>query len=148
MSSDRYQSFSLSSIRSETAREVCEIWGCELSASCKTYAFEFEEDYLVHLLGLWTICLGAAKEDETQVIAVETKQTEGEPVTVATLQSSILPMVNVHGLEFNPPVTFILTSGSGPVYISGQHITLDEDLNTSLEKGVNIRLMDYTTEYC
>ncbi|XP_056425144.1 nucleoplasmin-like isoform X2 [Hyla sarda] len=106
----REQFFSLSSIYSEaSARQVCEIWGCELSSSCRKFVFEVEDDYLVHLLGLWTICLGDTV-DETHLIAVESEQTQGQPV-------------NVHDLEITLPVTFLLTSGSGPVYISGQHVT-------------------------
>lgn len=125
--------FSLSSIYSEvTANQVCEIWGCELSSSCRKFVFEVEDDYSVHLLGLWTICLGNT-EDETHVIAVENEQIQGQQVTIATLHPSLLPMVNVHGFEITPPVTFLLTSGSGPVYISGQHITflVEDNLDSS-----------------
>ncbi|XP_063786416.1 uncharacterized protein LOC134935034 isoform X4 [Pseudophryne corroboree] len=46
--------------------------------------------------------------------------------------------VNVHGLEFIPPVTFSLRSGSGPVYISGQHITLEDNVDSSLEEEVTV----------
>ncbi|XP_075715659.1 nucleoplasmin-like [Rhinoderma darwinii] len=106
--------------------------GCELSSSCRKYVFEVEDDYLVHFLGLWTICLGDA-QNEAHVIAIDNEQTQGQPVTIASLQPSLLPMVNVHGLEITPPVTFLLTSGSGPVYISGQHVTLEANLNLSQE---------------
>ncbi|XP_063786413.1 nucleoplasmin-like isoform X1 [Pseudophryne corroboree] len=113
--------------------------GCELSASCRTCVFEIEEDYLVHFLELWTICLGATRIKGTQVIAVETNHTDGEPITIATLHPNLLPMVvNVHGLEFIPPVTFSLRSGSGPVYISGQHITLEDNVDSSLEEEVTV----------
>ncbi|XP_063786417.1 nucleoplasmin-like isoform X5 [Pseudophryne corroboree] len=66
--------------------------GCELSASCRTCVFEIEEDYLVHFLELWTICLGATRIKGTQVIAVETNHTDGEPITIATLHPNLLPM--------------------------------------------------------
>ncbi|XP_069815576.1 nucleoplasmin-like [Dendropsophus ebraccatus] len=119
----REQSFSLSTIYSAaSATQVCEVWGCELSSSCRRFVYEAEADHRVHLLGLWTICLGDT-EDETHVIAVESEQTQGQPVTMASLHPSLLPMVNVHGMEITLPVTFLLTSGSGPVYISGQHVT-------------------------
>ncbi|XP_069618556.1 nucleoplasmin-like, partial [Ranitomeya imitator] len=114
------------------------ISGCELSSSCQKFAFEVEDDYLVHLLGLWTICLGDT-EDEIHVIAVENEQTQGQPVTIATLQPSLLPMINIHGLEIVPPVTFLLTSGSGPVYISGQHVTLNDIFYFSGEEEGHIR---------
>ncbi|XP_073413233.1 nucleoplasmin-like isoform X2 [Dendrobates tinctorius] len=130
--------FSLSSIRSEAAaRQVCEIWGCELSSSCQKFTFEVEDDHLAHFLGLWTICLGDT-EDEIHVIAVENEHTRGQPVTIATLQPSLLPMINIHGLEVAPPVTFLLTSGSGPVYISGQHVTLDDNLYFSEEEDCQL----------
>ncbi|NXL95069.1 NPM protein, partial [Alectura lathami] len=35
--------------------------------------------------------------------------------------------VSLKGLEFVPPVTFMLQCGAGPVYLSGQHVTLEED---------------------
>ncbi|KFW01972.1 Nucleoplasmin, partial [Eurypyga helias] len=35
--------------------------------------------------------------------------------------------ISLKGLELVPPVTFILKSGAGPVHLSGQHITLEED---------------------
>ncbi|KAG8574112.1 hypothetical protein GDO81_009050 [Engystomops pustulosus] len=131
-------SFSLSSIHSvASARQVCEIWGCELSSSCRKFLFEPEDEYVVHLLGLWTICLGDA-EDKTHVIAVESEQTHGQPVPIASLHPSLLPMVNIHGLEITPPVTFLLTSGSGPVYISGQHVTLEDNLDFSQEESVHL----------
>ncbi|EOA93244.1 Nucleoplasmin, partial [Anas platyrhynchos] len=35
--------------------------------------------------------------------------------------------INLKGLEFVPPVTFVLECGAGPVYLSGQHVTLEDD---------------------
>ncbi|KAM5172908.1 nucleoplasmin-like [Mantella aurantiaca] len=133
MSSDKYQSFSLSSIRSETTRQVCEIWGGELSASCRACSFEFKEDFMLHSLSLWTICLGCTAKDEMHVIAVETEQTQGQPVVIGSLRPSLQPMVNVYGTEFMPPVAFTLLSGSGPVYISGQHMILNDSLEQEEE---------------
>ncbi|KAM4677581.1 nucleoplasmin-like [Discoglossus pictus] len=98
--------------------------------------FATEEDYFEHLLKLWTICLGADAKDEVNVIAVEEKYTQGKLVPIASLRPSILPMVNVSGLEFNPPVTFILTSGSGPVHISGRHLTLEVDQDENEGDGL------------
>ncbi|XP_040202054.1 nucleophosmin-like isoform X1 [Rana temporaria] len=140
MSSD--QSSSLSSIHSDTARQGCKIWGGELSASRKTCKFESEEDNMIHLLSLWTICLGGTTKEEMHVIAVEGEQTQGKQIVIASLQPSLQPMwggkledvmgicqVNVHDIEITPPVTFILMSGSGPVYISGQDILVDDQLD-------------------
>ncbi|XP_035168708.1 nucleoplasmin-2, partial [Oxyura jamaicensis] len=38
------------------------------------------------------------------------------------------------GVELTPPVTFHLRAGSGPVYISGQHISLMPDLSWEEEE--------------
>ncbi|NXJ07182.1 NPM protein, partial [Odontophorus gujanensis] len=34
--------------------------------------------------------------------------------------------ISLKGLEFVPPVTFVLQCGAGPVYLSGQYITLED----------------------
>ncbi|NXC07193.1 NPM protein, partial [Orthonyx spaldingii] len=35
--------------------------------------------------------------------------------------------ISLRGLELVPPVTFVLQCGAGPVYLSGQHFTLEDD---------------------
>ncbi|KFP30715.1 Nucleoplasmin, partial [Colius striatus] len=35
--------------------------------------------------------------------------------------------ISLKGLELVPPVTFVLKCGAGPVYVSGQHIILEDD---------------------
>ncbi|NXG37470.1 NPM protein, partial [Dromaius novaehollandiae] len=35
--------------------------------------------------------------------------------------------ISLKGLEFVPPVTFVLQSGAGPVYLHGQHLSLEDD---------------------
>ncbi|NXI47876.1 NPM protein, partial [Galbula dea] len=35
--------------------------------------------------------------------------------------------ISLKGLELVPPVTFVLQCGAGPVYLSGQRITLEDD---------------------
>lgn len=96
------------------------------------------------------ICLGEMARDEFHV--VEIVLAEGgprSPVPLATLKPSVLPMVSAQGwglpwgggaatggcyhlplfqatlmgVELTPPVTFHLRAGSGPVYISGQHVS-------------------------
>ncbi|XP_018429456.1 PREDICTED: nucleoplasmin ATPase-like, partial [Nanorana parkeri] len=115
----------------------------ELSAESRTCMFESKKDYILHLLSLWTICLGGTTKDEMHVIAVETDQTQGHPVVIASLKPSLQPMVNLHGMELTSPVTFMLESGSGPVYISGQHITLDDGLEGLEPEEENLRLNQY-----
>ncbi|XP_072259165.1 nucleoplasmin-like [Pyxicephalus adspersus] len=128
MSCNAHQSFSLSSIHSDTGRPVGEIWGDTLSDSNRRCRFALEDDRMIHLLSLWTICLGDSTTDETHIISAESIQTQKQPIVIASLHPSAKPMVNLCGLDLSPPVTFILTSGSGPVYISGQHVIVDDDL--------------------
>ncbi|NXB04673.1 NUPL protein, partial [Cnemophilus loriae] len=35
--------------------------------------------------------------------------------------------ITLKGLELVPPVTFVLQCGAGPVYLSGQRVTLEDD---------------------
>ncbi|NXU37504.1 NPM protein, partial [Drymodes brunneopygia] len=35
--------------------------------------------------------------------------------------------INLRCLELVPPVTFVLQCGAGPVYLSGQRVTLEDD---------------------
>ncbi|MBN3310154.1 NPM protein, partial [Amia calva] len=76
------------------------------------------------------MCLGADAKDEFNIVELVPNQEEGphmKPVPLATLKSSIMPTVNLSGFELSPPVTFRLKAGSGPVYVSGEHIAVEED---------------------
>ncbi|NXK39260.1 NUPL protein, partial [Piprites chloris] len=42
--------------------------------------------------------------------------------------------ISLKALELVPPVTFVLQCGAGPVYLSGQHITLEDDANSEAEE--------------
>ncbi|KFQ73481.1 Nucleoplasmin, partial [Phaethon lepturus] len=42
--------------------------------------------------------------------------------------------ISLKGLELVPPVTFVLKCGAGPVYLSGQHITLEDDCKYEAHK--------------
>ncbi|XP_030055491.1 nucleoplasmin [Microcaecilia unicolor] len=124
------ESLSCSTIYSDLDHCIPALWGCELNKSTKTSTFEPEDDVREHLLSLQAICLGAEAKDELNVVAVQSSNaSQGKAVPIASLQISILPMVNMNGLELIPPVTFTLKAGSGPVYISGQHLALEEDLD-------------------
>uniref|UniRef100_A0A8C0KZS4 Nucleophosmin/nucleoplasmin 2 n=2 Tax=Canis lupus dingo TaxID=286419 RepID=A0A8C0KZS4_CANLU len=50
---------------------------------------------------------------------------QAKPITIASLQASVLPMVVMMGLELSLPVTFQLRAGSGPVFLSGQECYID-----------------------
>ncbi|XP_058715318.1 nucleoplasmin-like isoform X2 [Poecile atricapillus] len=128
--------------------------GCRLATGARSCVVEEDDDFLEHLVLLRTICLGAEARDELHVVAVDSKNASGEhrPVPIAALRSSLLPMVraarsqplprgdtwgrgsrscgslqiNLKGLELVPPVTFVLQCGAGPVYLSGQRVTLED----------------------
>ncbi|XP_008935500.1 PREDICTED: nucleoplasmin-like, partial [Merops nubicus] len=110
-------------------RPIAALWGCQLSVDTRSCVVKEADDFLEHLVLLETICLGAEAKDELHVVTVDSKNTYGDhkPVPIAALRSSVLPMVSLKGLELLPPITFLLKCGAGPVYLSGQHITLEDD---------------------
>ncbi|XP_042657445.1 nucleoplasmin-like [Tyto alba] len=110
-------------------RPVAALSSCQLSTGTRSCVVEEDDDFLEHLVLLRTICLGADARDELHVVAVDSKNTYGvpRPVPIAALRASVLPMISLKGLELVPPVTFMLKCGAGPVYLSWQHVTLDDD---------------------
>ncbi|XP_075457549.1 nucleoplasmin-2 isoform X2 [Ascaphus truei] len=121
---------STASNTSKAEKPVSLIWGCELSEQSKTSVFKVsdDDDKYEHQLALRTICLGEKAKDEFHVVEI-VDGSDGKPVPIATLKPSILPMATMVGVELTPPITFRLRAGSGPVYISGQHVALEEDLS-------------------
>uniref|UniRef100_A0A6I8N931 Nucleoplasmin core domain-containing protein n=1 Tax=Ornithorhynchus anatinus TaxID=9258 RepID=A0A6I8N931_ORNAN len=132
------------SLCSEDEQPSVQLWGCELSSSNRSYVFTAAEDLLEHLLKLKTICLSVATDDQLTVVAATSKNVYGSltPVPIASLRSSVLPMISLAGLEFVPPVTFVLLSGSGPVYISGLHLALEEDTESNPEMTCSLSVGD------
>uniref|UniRef100_A0ABM5EP46 Nucleoplasmin-like n=1 Tax=Pogona vitticeps TaxID=103695 RepID=A0ABM5EP46_9SAUR len=118
-----------SSSLSSEEKSVSILWGCELNDRARTFVVEEDDDLLEHLIYLRMVSLGEDADDEPHVVAVESKNMASvpKPVPIASLCQSILPMVSLDGLELIPPVTFLLKSGAGPVYLSGHHLILDED---------------------
>ncbi|KYO34283.1 putative aspartate aminotransferase, cytoplasmic 2 isoform B [Alligator mississippiensis] len=118
----------LPSLLSDEEKPVVVLWGCELNASTRKYIVKEEDDFLEHLVSLKTICLGAEAKDELNVVAVAAKNTYGDntPMPIASLKLSVLPMATLDGFEFTPPVDFVLKSGTGPVYLHGQHVILKD----------------------
>uniref|UniRef100_A0A8C9L399 Nucleoplasmin core domain-containing protein n=1 Tax=Pavo cristatus TaxID=9049 RepID=A0A8C9L399_PAVCR len=108
----------------------CVSTGCELGLNSRSCVVKEDDDFLEHLVLLRTVSLGADARDELHVVAVESKNTYGDhkPVPIASLRVSVLPMISLKGLEFVPPVTFMLQCGTGPVYLSGQHVTCESQL--------------------
>ncbi|XP_071585147.1 nucleoplasmin-like isoform X2 [Heliangelus exortis] len=110
-------------------RPVVSLWGCQLDAGTRSCLVKEEEDFLEHLILLKTVCLGAEAQDEPHLVAVDPKNIHGDhvPVPIAVLRTSVLPMISLKDLELVPPVTFLLQCGDGPVYLSGHHITWEND---------------------
>nr|XP_033783357.1 nucleophosmin [Geotrypetes seraphini] len=110
------------------------LFGCELKAEKKEFEFAMEDDENEHQLSLRTVSLGVGAKDELHVVEAEGLNYEGKhiKVTLASLKASVQPTVSLGGFEITPPVVLRLKSGSGPVYISGQHlVALEEDLESS-----------------
>ncbi|KAM8924819.1 nucleoplasmin-3 [Pelodytes ibericus] len=111
------------------------LFGCELSSKVKQYTFEVdEEDECEHSLALHTISLGAGSKDEFNVVEAVGRNYENKEIAVqiANLKLSCLLSVNLEQFEIQPPVTFRLTSGSGPILIAGRHIIASSDEQDSL----------------
>ncbi|XP_032084651.1 nucleoplasmin-2 [Thamnophis elegans] len=105
---------------------VCVIWGCQLNRENPVYTFGIPEEWSCEQqLSLRTICLGENAKDEFHVVEIlqPKDSTNSTPVRIATLKLSILPMATLAGFDLTPPITFKLKSGSGPVYLAGQHVT-------------------------
>ncbi|XP_010182651.1 PREDICTED: nucleoplasmin-like, partial [Mesitornis unicolor] len=124
-------------LASKSEKPVSMIWGCELSRERDSYTFQVSEEWQCEQqLALRTICLGETARDEFHVVEVVAAE-EGDaraPVPLATLKPSVLPMAPLAGVELTPPVTFHLRTGSGPVYISGQHVSMMPNLSWEEEE--------------
>ncbi|XP_070117323.1 nucleoplasmin-2 isoform X2 [Equus caballus] len=115
------------------------LWGCELNQEKRTWTFKPQREGKQDCrLSLSTVCLGENAKEEMNLVEVlppagrEDKKTK--PVTIASLQASVLPMAVLMGLELSPPVTFRLRNGSGPVFLSGQECYDTSDLSWEEEE--------------
>ncbi|XP_029792951.1 nucleoplasmin-2 isoform X2 [Suricata suricatta] len=114
------------------------LWGCELNQDKRTWTVKPQKEGKQDCkLLLSTICLGEKAKEEMNLVEIlhpasqEDKKTK--PITIASLQASVLPMVMM-GLELSPPVTFQLRAGSGPVFLSGQECYDTSDLSWGEEE--------------
>ncbi|KAE8613948.1 hypothetical protein XENTR_v10007933 [Xenopus tropicalis] len=109
------------------------LFGCELKADKREYSFKVEDDENEHQLSLRTVSVGASAKDELHVVEAEGINYEGKTIkiTLASLKPSVQPTVSLGGFEITPPVILRLKSGSGPVYVSGQHLVALEDLEST-----------------
>ncbi|XP_074151496.1 nucleoplasmin-3 [Sminthopsis crassicaudata] len=99
-------------------------FGCELSGQARSYTFQVEEeDNTEHVLALSMLCLTEDAKEECNVVEVVARNHEDEEITVplANLRLSCQPMLSLGDFPIQPPVTFHLKSGSGPVYVTGRH---------------------------
>ncbi|XP_044859299.1 nucleoplasmin-2 isoform X1 [Mauremys mutica] len=122
---------------SKSEKPLSLIWGCELNHEKQTYTFKIPDEWKYEQqLALRTICLGEKAKDEFNVVEIVPSEDSQDttPVPLATLKPSVLPMATMVGVELTPPVTFRLRAGSGPVYITGQHVTLVPDLSWDEEE--------------
>ena len=118
------------------------LFGCELKAD-RDYHFKVDNDENEHQLSLRTVSLGAGAKDELHVVEAEAMNYEGSPikVTLATLKMSVQSKVSLGGFEITPPVVLQLKCGSGPVYISGQHlVAVEEDAESEDEEEEDVKL--------
>ncbi|XP_063031186.1 nucleoplasmin-2 isoform X1 [Melospiza melodia melodia] len=122
-------------------RPVSVLWGCELTSARSSCTFQVSEDWnCEQQLVLRTVCLGEAARDEFHVLEVVAEGGEGRaPLPLATLKPSVLPMASLAGVELSPPVTLRLRTGSGPLFVSGQHVSImdlssDEDYDDEEEE--------------
>uniref|UniRef100_A0A8C5X1V3 Nucleoplasmin-3 n=2 Tax=Malurus TaxID=55806 RepID=A0A8C5X1V3_9PASS len=100
------------------------LFGCELTASTKSYTFRVdEEDDSDHILALSVVCLTDGAKDECNVVEVVGRNHENQEIAVpvANLKLSCQPLLSLDNFKLQPPVTFRLAAGSGPVHLSGWH---------------------------
>ncbi|KAM8918963.1 nucleoplasmin-2 isoform 2-T2 [Lycaon pictus] len=106
------------------------LWGCELNQEKRTWTVKPQkEGKQDSKLLLCTICLGEKAKEEMNLVEIlppaSPDDKQARPITIASLQASVLPMVVMMGLELSLPVTFQLRAGSGPVFLSGQECYID-----------------------
>ncbi|NXP53616.1 NPM protein, partial [Heliornis fulica] len=131
--------------------------GCELKAD-KEYKFKVDDEENEHQLSLRTakrallftsqVTLGAGAKDELHVVEAEALDYEGNPIKVvlASLKMSVQPTVSLGGFEITPPVVLRLKCGSGPVYVSGQHLVALEEEPESDDEEDDAKIVNTSTK--
>ncbi|NWS84265.1 NPM protein, partial [Toxostoma redivivum] len=131
--------------------------GCELKAD-KEFQFKVDDEENEHQLSLRTancalfstsqVTLGAGAKDELHVVEAEALDYEGNPtkVVLASLKMSVQPTVSLGGFEITPPVVLRLKCGSGPVYVSGQHLVALEEEPESDEEEEDAKIVNASTK--
>ncbi|NXJ74979.1 NPM protein, partial [Trogon melanurus] len=124
--------------------------GCELKAD-KDYQFKIDDEENEHQLSLRTasiVTLGAGAKDDLHVVEAEALDYEGNPIKVvlASLKMSVQPTVSLGGFEITPPVVLRLKCGSGPVYVSGQHLVALEEEPESDDEEDDTKIVNTSTK--
>uniref|UniRef100_A0A8C5IED9 Nucleophosmin n=1 Tax=Junco hyemalis TaxID=40217 RepID=A0A8C5IED9_JUNHY len=119
------------------------LFGCELKAD-KEFQFKVDDEENEHQLSLRTVTLGAGAKDELHIVEAEALDYEGNPtkVVLASLKMSVQPTVSLGGFEITPPVVLRLKCGSGPVYVSGQHLVALEEEPESDEEEDDAKIVN------
>ncbi|XP_038614217.1 nucleoplasmin-3 [Tachyglossus aculeatus] len=100
------------------------VFGCELNGDTRSFTFKVEEeDDAEHVLALTMLCLVEGATDECNVVEVVARNHNNKEIAVpvANLKLSCQPMLSLDDFQLQPPVTFRLKSGSGPVHVTGRH---------------------------
>nr|XP_054498918.1 nucleophosmin isoform X3 [Agelaius phoeniceus] len=123
------------------------LFGCELKAD-KEFQFKVDDEENEHQLSLRTVTLGAGAKDELHIVEAEALDYEGNPtkVVLASLKMSVQPTVSLGGFEITPPVVLRLKCGSGPVYVSGQHLVALEEEPESDEEEDDAKIVNASTK--
>ncbi|XP_067884798.1 nucleophosmin 1b [Heterodontus francisci] len=111
------------------------LFGCVLEEGKKEYKFQVQDDRTAHQLILRTVCVGPETKDELHVIELEAMNPNGKMIKVplTSLKPSILTTMVLGGFEVSPPVCLRLKTGSGPIYISGEHVVGVPDSDSDSE---------------
>ncbi|KAM7389057.1 hypothetical protein PAMP_023054 [Pampus punctatissimus] len=122
---------------SDLNRPQMYLFGCTLKSDKREFKVDVDDDDTEQQLSLKAACLGAEAEDKFHMVEVEGLTYDGKTtkVPLVVLKPSVLPSMNLGGFEITPPVTFRLQSGSGPVYISGQHFVSVKDSEDEEEEN-------------
>uniref|UniRef100_A0A8C0USV4 Nucleophosmin n=1 Tax=Cyanistes caeruleus TaxID=156563 RepID=A0A8C0USV4_CYACU len=130
-----------------SARAARGTLGCELKAD-KEFQFKVDDEENEHQLSLRTVTLGAGAKDELHIVEAEALDYEGNPtkVVLASLKMSVQPTVSLGGFEITPPVVLRLKCGSGPVYVSGQHLVALEEEPESDEEEDDTKIVNASTK--
>ncbi|XP_004701037.1 nucleoplasmin-3 [Echinops telfairi] len=128
-------------------------FGCELNGGTRSFTFKVEEeDDAEHVLALTMLCLTEGAKDECNVVEVVAQNHDHQEIAVpvANLKLSCQPMLSLDDFQLQPPVTFRLKSGSGPVCITGRHqiVTISNDISEEEEESEEEDSEDGEAELC